>query len=84
MDIVNIKNRSDLVRDLSSGAILNTNQSEYENYINRKQKKLEQQKQLETQQALINNLKQEVDELKHLVKVLLNQDDLSKSSGNIE
>lgn len=84
MDIINIKNRSDLVRDLSSGAILNTNQSEYENYINRKQKKLEQQKQLETQQALINNLKQEVDELKHLVKVLLNQGDLSKSSGNIE
>ena len=81
MDIINIKNRSDLVRDLSSGAILNTNQSEYENYINRKQKKLEQQKQLETQQALINNLKQEVDELKHLVKVLLNQGDLSKSSG---
>ena len=77
MNIINIKNRSDLVRDLSSGAILNTNQSEYENYINKKQKRLEQQIQLETQQALINTLKQKVDELKQLVKVLLNQGNLS-------
>ena len=64
MNLIDIKDRSGLVRDMSSGAILNTNQSEYENYLMMKQKKKHQQEQ-------INNLINEVDELKSLVKTLI-------------
>ena len=71
MDIINIKNHPDLVRDMASGAILNTNRGEYENYLIRRQKKQEQQRLLENQEALINTLKNEVDELKSLVQMLL-------------
>ena len=74
MEIINIKNRPDLVRDMTSGAILNTNQGEYENYLIRRQKKQEQQRLLENQEALINTLKNEVDELKSLVQMLLQKD----------
>ena len=71
MDIINIKNHPDLVRDMASGAILNTNRGEYENYLIRRQKKQEQQRLLENQETLINTLKNEVDELKSLVQMLL-------------
>lgn len=64
MNLIDIKDRSGLVRDMSSGAILNTNQSEYENYLLMKQKKKQQQEQ-------INTLISEVDELKSLVKTLI-------------
>ena len=85
MEIINIKNRPDLVRDMTSGAILNTNQGEYENYLIRRQKKQEQQRLLENQEALINTLKNEVDELKSLVQMLLQKDRADqKSLGTTE
>jgi hypothetical protein len=33
---VNIQNKEGLIRDLSSGAVINTNRTEYENYLQRK------------------------------------------------
>jgi hypothetical protein len=84
MEIINIKNRPDLVRDMTSGAILNTNRGEYENYLIRRQRKQEQQI-LENQEALINTLKNEVDELKSLVQMLLQKDRSDqKSLGTTE
>ena len=74
MEIINIKNRPDLVRDMTSGAILNTNQGEYENYLIRRQRKQEQQRILENQEAVINTLRNEVNELKSLVQMLLQKD----------
>ena len=85
MEIINIKNRPDLVRDMESKAILNTNRGEYENYLIRRQKKQEQQRLLENQEALINTLKNEVDELKSLVQMLLQKDRADqKSLGTTE
>ena len=85
MEIINIKNRPDLVRDMESKAILNTNRGEYENYLIRRQRKQEQQRLLENQEALINTLKNEVDELKSLVQTLLQKDRSDqKSLGTTE
>lgn len=85
MDIINIKNHPDLVRDMESKAVLNTNRGEYENYLIRRQKKQEQQRLLENQEALINTLKNEVDELKSLVQMLLQKDRADqKSLGTTE
>ena len=79
MEIINIKNRPDLVRDMTSGAILNTNQGEYENYLIRRQRKQEQQRILENQEAVINTLRNEVNELKSLVQMLLQNDKSGKN-----
>ena len=85
MIIINIKNHTDLVRDMESKAILNTNRGEYENYLIRRQRKQEQQILLENQEALINTLKNEVDELKSLVQMLLQKDRADqKSLGTTE
>lgn len=85
MEIINIKNRPDLVRDMTSGAILNTNQGEYENYLIRRQRKQEQQRILENQEAVINTLRNEVNELKSLVQMLLQKDRSDqKSLGTTE
>ena len=79
MEIINIKNRPDLVRDMTSGAILNTNQGEYENYLICRQRKQEQQRILENQEAVINTLRNEVNELKSLVQMLLQNDKSGKN-----
>ena len=79
MEIINIKNRPDLVRDMTSGVILNTNQGEYENYLIRRQRKQEQQRILENQEAVINTLRNEVNELKSLVQMLLQNDKSGKN-----
>lgn len=85
MAIINIKNHPDLVRDMTSGAILNTNQGEYENYLIRRQRKQEQQRILENQEAVINTLRNEVNELKSLVQMLLQKDRSDqKSLGTTE
>ena len=79
MEIINIKNRPDLVRDMTSGAILNTNKGEYENYLICRQRKQEQQRILENQEAVINTLRNEVNELKSLVQMLLQNDKSGKN-----
>ena len=71
--IVNIEGREGLVRDISSGAILNTNRSDYENYMIRKQQRQEQKATLDAQSAEINTLKAELEEIKSLLKTLIRE-----------
>ena len=70
---VRIEGKDGLVRDMSSGAIVNTNRTEYENYIlHRKQVKTA--KDAQAQQAEeINNLKNEISEIKQMLIALLNK-----------
>lgn len=74
--IVNIEGHLGLVRDCSSGAILNTNNTEYENYLVRREK-LKQQKLAETEKESrrdteLQDLKAEVQELKQMITGLVN------------
>lgn len=71
MSYVDIKNHNGLVRDLSSGAVLNVNQSDYENYLSMRQKKKLRDAEFHAQQEKINNLTNEVNELKALVTTLI-------------
>lgn len=69
--IVEINGHDDLVRDISSGAILNTNRTEYENYVARRDQ-LKKQKELSTAQTdEINNIKNELAEIKQMLKALI-------------
>lgn len=64
--IVNIENHPGLVRDISSGAVLNVNRSEYENYMAQKQQKM-------SQSGEINNIKAELDEIKQMLQILIRE-----------
>jgi hypothetical protein len=57
---------------MSSGAVLNTNRTDYENYLNRKrQAELEKEK-ANQQVEEINNLKNELSEIKQMLIALMN------------
>ena len=69
-----VKNENDLVRDSSSGAIINRNVSEFEAYKKRKLKMQENQDKVRDACREINNLKQELYEIKDLIKKLVSKD----------
>tara|TARA_B100002019_G_scaffold247848_1_gene226512 strand:+ start:247 stop:480 length:234 start_codon:yes stop_codon:yes gene_type:complete len=66
-----VENEIDLVRDSSSGAIINRNVSEFEAYKKRKLKMQENQDKVRDACREINNLKQELYEIKDLIKKLV-------------
>ena len=70
---VKIENANGLVRDMSSGAVLNTNQTDYENYLNRKRQSELSKEQTSKQVEEINNLKNEISEIKQMLLALMNK-----------
>ena len=60
-----------LVRDSSTMAILNTNGTDYENYIRRRQSLMSDKEQLATQAQEINNIKEDLSEIKQMLSALL-------------
>lgn len=78
--IVGIEGRPDLVRDCSSGAILNTNRAEYENYLARREQAKRKKELLETQAAEIESLKSDIGEMKQLLTRLVESININKVS----
>ena len=71
-DFIPVEGNADLVRDPNTDQIINTNQSAYQQYITRRQKrKSEKEKALTVEQDLAN-LKSELGEIKSLLKELVN------------
>ena len=67
-----VEGNSDLVRYTNTDQIINTNESAYQQYITRRQKrKSEKEKALTVEQDLAN-LKSELGEIKSLLKELVN------------
>ncbi len=65
MNKVKVEGHSNLYRDTQSGAVINSNRSEYEQYMKAKQNRNGMRNE-------INTLKQELDEIKQLLKKLTN------------
>ena len=66
MKKVKVKDSNSLYRDEESGAILNCSDSEYDNYLFLKAKKLKELTEMD-------KLKNDVDELKGMMKLLLDK-----------
>ena len=73
MDYLNVQGHSGLVREKSSGAIINTNRSEYEEYMQRVRLAEEKETTLSQHTAEINNIKNEMQEIKRLLMQLVNK-----------
>ena len=67
-----VEGHQSLVRDTNSGAILNTNVSEYQMYMERVRSREQQGDQIRNAVKEINNLKAELREIKGLIKELVN------------
>lgn len=64
----------DLVRDIHTRAIINTNSSEYDNYLKHRDKALSQQSQIEQNVADINNIKQDLKDIKQMLFAIVNKE----------
>ena len=71
-NFIPVEGSNDLVRDNNTNQIINTNESEYQQYIaRRKQKKLEKEKALDVERD-ISSLRDEITEIKDLLRSLVN------------
>ena len=70
-----VLNYENLVRDNNSNAIVNTNISEFESYLKRKRAQSKERDQIRSAVREINNLKQELYEIKNLIKNCLGKKD---------
>tara|TARA_S200000501_G_scaffold205147_1_gene192899 strand:+ start:204 stop:431 length:228 start_codon:yes stop_codon:yes gene_type:complete len=67
-----VEGHEHLVRDVNSGAIVNTNVTEYQLYMKRVRSREQQGDQIRSAVKEINNLKAELREIKGLIKELVN------------
>jgi hypothetical protein len=72
-DYIKVDGKDGLVRDMSTRAIINTNKSDYQNYLNRVADIKEKQRQIEEHSQDINNIKTELSDIKQMLLMLLNK-----------
>ena len=71
MSKVKVEGYTDLIRDLSSNAIVNTNESDYQAYIAKYKAREKSNDMLRSTIKEINNLKSELYEIKNLLKKVI-------------
>ena len=73
MDYLQVEGKSDLVRDVKSGAIINRNRSAYELAKRRAEEAQRQRDEIRGATREINSLKCEMHEIKDMLKTLLDR-----------
>ena len=71
MNYIKVKGHSGLVRDTSSGAIVNTNSDDYNRYMNQRNSAQRKEQQIQQNTDEINNIKNEISEIKSMLMQLL-------------
>ena len=72
MEIYTVKGHKDLARDPETNAIVNVNNLEYTQYLSRREVKIEKNQKVQTMEEDLANVKSELNEIKSLLKELLN------------
>ena len=72
MKHINVEGHSNLVRENNSNAILNTNYSEYDNYIQSRVKRKKGTDRIDTMENDLKSLKDDINEIKTLLRALSN------------
>lgn len=68
---VPVQDKDDLVRDPTTGAIINKNKSAYENYLSASEKRANQRKKVDDLQTEVSSMKSDVTQIKQLLQQLL-------------
>jgi hypothetical protein len=74
MEFVRIQDSDSLVRDLSSGAVINTNTTDYQNYLARKNSSKDMKQQIKQNSDKIEKIESDLSEIKHLLITLINKE----------
>ena len=73
MDYIKVKGHDHLIRDPKTNSIINTNMSEYNEYISRRDSKLKETEKVNNLESDITNMKGDLDEIKFLLRRLINE-----------
>ena len=68
-----VESEDSLVRDVDSNAIVNQNQSEFDKFLELSQRKYQEKKKFDDMRSDLNSLKQDMDEIKTLLKNIMNK-----------
>jgi len=73
MEFIPVENNKDLVRDPFTNAIINSNRTEYENYISNYNRLKKEQEDLENLKIQVSSLSSDMDEIKTLLTLLVKE-----------
>lgn len=73
MDYIKVKGHDSLIRDPQTNSIINTNMSEYQEYVSRKKIKNEEQQKIQNLEMNVANMKEDLNEIKSLLMRLANE-----------
>ena len=68
MDYIKVKNHDNLIRNSKSNFIINTNKSEYDEYIARRKQKQNEKQKVDNLERDISTLRNEINEIKDLLR----------------
>lgn len=72
MDYMKVKGHDNLIRDPRTNSIINTNTSEYKEYLSRKNIKNEEIQKIQNLENEVANMKGDLDEIKSMLRSLVN------------
>jgi len=72
MEKYSVEGHADLARDPHTNSIINVNRLDYEQYVSRRATKEEKNQQIQTIEDEVANMKSDIDEIKSLLRELIN------------
>jgi hypothetical protein len=72
MDFIKVKGHDHLIRDPKTNSIINTNMSEYKEYLSRRDSKLEENQKIQNLEKDLDSIRDDLDEIKFLLRNLAN------------
>lgn len=72
-DYLKVENENSLVRDMTSHAIINTNQSDYEKFLSLSKKKAQEKQEYNDLKSDVKSLKDDMSEIKSLLKSIVDK-----------
>jgi len=71
MDYLKVEGYSHLIRDRNTNSIVNTNMSEYQEYVSRRNAKSEENQKVQNIEEELANMKDDINEIKNLLRSLV-------------
>ncbi len=72
MDYIKVKGHTHLKRDPYTNSIVNTNMSEYQEYLNKRNKKSEDNHKIQNLERDLDNIKSDINDIKSMLMELIN------------
>ena len=73
MEYAKVEGHSHLLRDSKTNSIINTNMVEYQEYLNRRNVKVDENQKIQHLESDVANIKDDLNEIKSLLRSLVNE-----------